>query len=159
MVEIRLACELAQFFPDINPTQNYKLSTPGGKPMLIDIAVPSLKLAIEYDGYHWHKDKADNDLEKSDSLKVAGWTVLRIREEPLELTQATDVHIPRAYPVDIKTLTNLVLTHLRDVFDLDPPGIDQYLEQDGLANEALADAIIESLKSPDKSDGPVHIQL
>ena len=157
--EVRLACELSTFFPEIDPTQNYKLSIRDGKPLLIDIAVPSLKLAIEYDGSYWHKDKAEKDLEKSDRLKAACWTVLRIREDPLELIQSADLLYPSPHPYDFKYLTNLVLTHLRDVFDLEPPGIDQYLEQDGLANEALADAIIESLKSPDKSDGPVHIQL
>ena len=157
--EVRLACELSTFFPEIDPTQNYKLSIPDGKPFLIDIAAPSLKLAIEYDGSYWHKDKAGKDREKVKRLKAAGWSVLRIREEPLELIQATDLLYPSPYPYDFKYLTDLALIHLRDVFGLEIPGIDEYLDRDDLANEALADSIIELLKSADKSDGLVPIQL
>ena len=30
-----------------------------------DIFLPKHKLAIEYDGSHWHKDRVESDLEKN----------------------------------------------------------------------------------------------
>lgn len=46
----------------------------------IDIFVPSIKLAIEYDGAHWHKNKASSDIQKSKSIIEHGIILIRIRE-------------------------------------------------------------------------------
>lgn len=42
----------------------------------IDIAIPCLSIAIEYDGSYWHQDiKSDND--RQDILEIEGWNFLR----------------------------------------------------------------------------------
>lgn len=46
----------------------------------IDVYVPSLQLAIEYDGGAWHKD-SDRDNKKAELLKEHGITLARIREK------------------------------------------------------------------------------
>lgn len=45
----------------------------------LDIYIPSLKVAIEYDGYRWHKDTSE-DLIKDLLCEELGITVFRIRE-------------------------------------------------------------------------------
>jgi hypothetical protein len=49
----------------------------------VDICAPSLLMVIEYDGSFWHKDRVEQDMRKSLILSEAGWTVLRVREDPL----------------------------------------------------------------------------
>ena len=51
-------------------------------PREIDIYVPQLRLGIEYDGGHWHKDLA-RDMEKSALLRQHHITLLRVREQGL----------------------------------------------------------------------------
>lgn len=45
----------------------------------IDIAVPQLSLAIEYDGSYWHQDE-ESDRKRQQILEEEGWTVLRYRD-------------------------------------------------------------------------------
>lgn len=45
----------------------------------LDIAVPELKLAFEYDGSYWHQDK-EKDKKRDEVLKQLGWKVTRISE-------------------------------------------------------------------------------
>ncbi|MBP1053826.1 DUF559 domain-containing protein [Rhodococcus qingshengii] len=41
---------------------------------------PLTRVIVEYDGWYWHRDKAEKDLLKTRVLEKAGWTVIRIRE-------------------------------------------------------------------------------
>lgn len=50
----------------------------------IDIYIPCLHFAIEYDGVFWHKNKTDRDYRKNNVLKNAGVHLLRVRESGLE---------------------------------------------------------------------------
>lgn len=66
-VELYNICQ--QIFPYVilnYPCLNYS----------IDIAVPSLNLAIEYDGSYWHSDK-EYDYERQRKLEEEGWIFLR----------------------------------------------------------------------------------
>lgn len=45
---------------------------------------------IEYDGAYWHADKADTDARKSRELILAGYTVIRLREEGLPFLDIED---------------------------------------------------------------------
>jgi very-short-patch-repair endonuclease len=44
----------------------------------LDIAIPSKKIDIEYDGSYWHKNKKNKDRERDKILKSHGWSVIRI---------------------------------------------------------------------------------
>ena len=46
----------------------------------LDIYIPSMKIAIEYDGSYWHKDKTKKDLEKNAKCENDGIKLYRIRE-------------------------------------------------------------------------------
>ena len=52
--------------------------------MDIDICVPNEKIAIAYDGEHFHKEKYAHDYEISYLLASNGYKVFRIREDGLE---------------------------------------------------------------------------
>jgi hypothetical protein len=57
---------------------NYKVEQTS-KGRYIDIAIPKLKIAIEYDSQRYHKNNLSRDLKKTKELQKAGWKVLRIR--------------------------------------------------------------------------------
>jgi len=42
----------------------------------IDVAIPEILVAIEYDGSYWHQDK-EKDLIRQRNIENKGWTVLR----------------------------------------------------------------------------------
>ena len=46
----------------------------------LDIYIPSLKIAIEYDGYYWHKNRMRKDIEKNYKCKKDGIKLYRLRE-------------------------------------------------------------------------------
>lgn len=48
-----------------------------------DITIEDIKLVIEVDGYPWHMNKTDRDLEKNSIFEKNGYTVLRIRDKKL----------------------------------------------------------------------------
>lgn len=54
---------------------NYKI----GKFRADIVILTPIPICIEYDGYHWHKDKEDRDESRIKSLIESGWRVLRIK--------------------------------------------------------------------------------
>lgn len=56
----------------------------GLKNMEYDLYSPTLKVAIEYDGY-WHKNKKDSDIQKNLLSKELGIRLIRIREKNLPI--------------------------------------------------------------------------
>jgi len=74
--------ELKYIFKDVIDDQKL------GKHHRIDFFIPSLNLAIEYDGKFFHKAKADN--KKNMLIKKKGWKLIRIREKPLKRTSQYD---------------------------------------------------------------------
>jgi len=55
----------------------------------------SQQLIVEYDSYYWHKsaDALTQDKRKTKVLEEAGWTVLRVREEPLPKIGSLDIQV------------------------------------------------------------------
>jgi very-short-patch-repair endonuclease len=51
--------------------------------LILDVAFPAIKLAIELDGRAWHVDRDRFQLDRSrqNGLVAAGWTVLRFTWE------------------------------------------------------------------------------
>ena len=65
---------LKKIFSDIESANRTILN---GKEL--DIYIPSLNIAIEYDGYKWHEN-AQKDIDKNNLCKAVGVTLYRIRE-------------------------------------------------------------------------------
>ena len=144
-VEVYLACELAAFFEDIDPSRTHTIKTPEGISMEVDILIRSQNLVVEYDGVYWHKGKLATDRRKTEMLKAAGWSVLRIRETPLALFQSGDLQCPVTSSNsgnDLKALASRVLIHLKHVLGIEIVGIEKYLVSRSLVNKAAADQIM-----------------
>lgn len=58
---------------------NYKVRRPGHRTILVDIAIPKEKIAIEYDEWYWHRNKLEQDKQRRDFLLDCGWRVLRVK--------------------------------------------------------------------------------
>lgn len=56
----------------------YPVDAPGKK-YYLDVAVPSLKLNFEYDGFYWHSfpDAVERDKNRDEYLKSIGWKIFR----------------------------------------------------------------------------------
>ena len=67
---------LSKYFSDLK--ENVHLKELGKREL--DIYIPSLKLAIEYDGHNWHKNPK-SDLIKDEICNENGITIIRIRED------------------------------------------------------------------------------
>lgn len=71
-----------------NVENRYKLKI-GNKNYEIDIFLKDYNIAIEYDGYAWHKNKLNEDKIKSDLITSQSLQLIRIRESKLELFECT----------------------------------------------------------------------
>ena len=61
------------------PILNYPVYIRKRRWLSIDIAIPQLAIAIEYDGSRWHQDKERDD-KKTKDLQEEGWKVIRYRD-------------------------------------------------------------------------------
>ncbi len=91
-IEKRLFSELLAIFPDTKwgfcPLQSPTV----GRRFEYDCYIPSLSLAIEYDGAKWHVD-SERDLRKNKMAGEQGVLLLRLRETPLPLLSPIDIRI------------------------------------------------------------------
>ena len=139
LVELAIKFELSAFFNvDLSPTSKVKGAS--GKNLPVDILLSDDRIIIEYDGYYYHKeisDRYESDSRKTDSLKRAGWTVIRMREKGLRLIGQNDVQVHRVDEGRMKTeqkkaAVNLMLRHLEGIMGSPIPGLDEYIAQPNL---------------------------
>lgn len=69
-----------RYFPDAINRYVYSHDYSISKGVEIDIYIPSICVAIEYDGAFWHKDKVDSDTLKNYYLNNNGIYVIRVRD-------------------------------------------------------------------------------
>ena len=86
----------------------------------LDIYIPSRKIAIEYDGYFWHKNKTDKDLEKNQKCLQDGIKLYRIREGLPSLNDSSIDYIVQENQVDLsKTLEEILSKIIGTNIDID----------------------------------------
>lgn len=80
-----------------------------------DIAIPSIKIGIEYDGYNWHKS-IQKDIEKDNISFENGYIIIRIRESKCKKYNSNSLKIY----YDEKNVKNLesVLLNILNVISL-----------------------------------------
>ena len=63
----------------------------------LDVYIPSINVAVEYDGSWWHKDKLIIDNEKNARAKEENIRLIRIREYGLPATEGTygEIYLPK----------------------------------------------------------------
>ena len=101
----------------------------------LDIYIPSLKVAVEYDGYYWHKDKKKNDLTKNRMCKRDGIKLYRIREELPSLFDSSLDYVVQKNQKDLPIVLQNVVGEIIG-FDVD---ID--LKRDFIAIENTRDYV------------------
>ena len=97
--EIRIYTELKHLFPDTLHKHVLKKHE-------LDVYIPSLKLAIEFDGSYWHRNSDAKDRRKNDFCRREEIKLVRVRQEPLKKIAETDLIVPK---------TNLTKTELDNV--------------------------------------------
>lgn len=97
----------------------------------LDIYIPSQKIAIEYDGYFWHRDKIQEDLEKNRKCKKDGIKLYRIREG---LPSLNDSSIDYVIQKDHKDISHTFEIILNEIVGMD---VDIDLKRDAIAIENL----------------------
>ena len=77
---------ISKYYPDA--IENYKTAELKNKEL--DIYIPKLKIAVEYDGKLWHKN-INKDLEKDMICKSLGIKLIRIREKGLPVLNSSSI--------------------------------------------------------------------
>ena len=142
--ELIITFELLKFFKDINP-KGYKTKL-NGRLRAIDIFIPEINLAIEFDGAYWHKDNRALDKIKSEMLMDDGYQVIRIREQPLKKIHKNDIVSKKPY--NGKEVTNNILNRIIELYpvkDIMKQKIQNYISKDGLQNEKALDRYIDQI--------------
>jgi hypothetical protein len=120
-----------------------RVPTAAGRRVKVDmVAVDEargLRLVLEFDGAYWHGKKASRkrDTVKACRLRDAGWTVVRVREDPLDkLDPRFDVVVP--FQADPDSAAKVVLSHLADLGIISPAEAAAYQPVDGPLASDLA---------------------
>jgi hypothetical protein len=128
--DVALACEFAGGFPDVDPLRQERLERGHNRPRSVDILIKSLHIVIEFDGSYTHmgEENKRRDCIKTQRLRDLGYSVLRIREEPLALLDPQfDVSVRRTRTPDVKEITDKVLRHLTELGWINPDDVRDYL--------------------------------
>lgn len=88
-LEIRIYCELKCLTEAVWRDRSHGCE--------IDVYLPKEKIGIEIDGWYWHKDKLENDVQKNKHLKNKGITLIRMRGIPLNLIEKNDILFEKTY--------------------------------------------------------------
>ena len=102
----------------------------------LDIYIPSQGIAVEYDGFFWHKNKRKQDLDKNQLCKRDGIKLYRIREG---LPSLNDSSVDYVIQKDKRTELEKVIAEI--VNDILGCSVDVNLKRDSLAIENLREYI------------------
>ena len=102
-----------------------------GKGYELDIYIPSKKIAIEYDGFLWHKNKYKKDLEKNIKCERDGIKLYRLREGLSSLNSSSIDYIVQQNQEDLSKIVEEILSEIIGA------NIDVDIERDDTAIENL----------------------
>jgi hypothetical protein len=141
--EINLAFELSLFFDYDMDDHKEEI---GGQVYDCDIIIRQERLIVEFDSFYYHKEQYQADETKTDALRNLGWTVIRVREEPLIPISPNDVSVPLNSPM--KLAANAVLLKIQEISGVQITGLDEYLNETGLKNGRASEAFAQQTLRP-----------
>ena len=97
----------------------------------LDVYIPSKKVAIEYDGYLWHKNKTKQDLRKNYNCVKDGIKLYRIREGLPILNDSSIDYVVQRNQEDLSKILKILLSEITKTI------IDVGLKRDAIAIENL----------------------
>jgi very-short-patch-repair endonuclease len=66
------------------PDVNFRILSPAGRELYrLDLAWPSLRIAVEYDGHAVHADRDEQDAARDEDLRRRGWIVVHVKAADL----------------------------------------------------------------------------
>jgi hypothetical protein len=142
--EIRMFTEFKALFPDSESRHKIERKE-------VDVFIPSLNIAIEYDGSYFHQNKKEADEQKAKIIEDYGVILIRLRENPLPCSKM-DVQVP-------KERDHLAPSHILEALRLIlifQPSILNVVQTYGTNNEFIAEEeyrrIISYLPGPPLED-------
>ena len=136
LTEKTFAFYLSKHFSDLK--ENVHLKELGRREL--DIYVPSLKLAVEYDGHNWHKNP-NRDLLKDKLCEANGITLIRIREKDCVKYESPSYFIdaPQSHGnvLILKDTINCLFELINKVFSLSLEKIDSVEPDISSINESF----------------------
>lgn len=150
--ELRIYSELKWLCPDAK--HRYKV-----RRIEFDVFIPSIRLAIEYDGAYWHRDKRSGELIKNAKAEYLGITLIRIREAPLSRLTETDFLIKKSKQFT-KTIMDKLLSHIfQQHLSIDlGDKLCRYFEAETFQNESLYLKEFKKYYQDDSDEGILWIQ-
>ena len=101
----------------------------------LDIYIPSKRIAIEYDGYLWHKNRTKQDLTKNYRCVKEGIKLYRIREGLPPLNDSSVDYIVQKYQTDLSEILQKCLSEIIGA------NIDVDIKRDAIAIENLREHV------------------
>ena len=101
----------------------------------LDVYIPAQHTAIEFDGYFWHKNKTQKDLEKNRQCEKDGIKLFRIREGLPSLNDSSIDYIIQKDHKDISHVFQIILNEIVCM------NVDIDLKRDAIAIENLREYI------------------
>ncbi|HLX87796.1 MAG TPA: zinc-ribbon domain-containing protein, partial [Acidimicrobiales bacterium] len=145
-VAVRIAAELGALLPlgDLHEGSRTVRAETGWEP---DIVLRDERIAIDIDGRFWHGDdhhksrqSTDRDTRKLAAFEGASWTLVRVREFPLQPIGPYDFVV-----ADLRETRDVVIRiveRLEETLDIACPGIESYRASTDLLRSDAADALI-----------------
>ena len=134
--EIRLLAELNSIYEIVK--SRYKILG-----YEVDIFIPEINTAIEYDGSYWHSGKENKDKKKQRSIEAVGIRLIRVREIPLKAISEDNVFVRAERPLSKTDVDNVI--RLLDQAD---DRIPTYLASKSFKNEELFRVYCDNFPSP-----------
>ena len=148
-IEVRLAFEFYSIF-GLKYKHKPRVEI-NGKTWLPDILIEPMRLIIEYDGRAYHGDilfgdkgRKITDTVKTEEFSKKGWTVIRIREEPLQKITDNDI-IVNPHDRNYKQIVNDVLAKAIELGKTIPK-YEKYIQNDRPVAKRAADEYIAKLQ-------------
>jgi hypothetical protein len=147
--QLALGFELQALLPDTQPT-GAKL-TAGGRRWEVDILIPAHRVVVEFDGRYWHARSGSEarGRRKSDAIRGAGYTLIRVREDPLPVLHPHDISGPVG---DTKAAVVAVLNRIIEITGQRIPAAAAYAATPGLLAEAAFHAHVDSALGDDTAE-------
>lgn len=151
--EVRLAHELEA--AGIPVEHNYpRITVDGRRPVQADIVAPNVNLIVEFDGSYYHAGGEEKDRQQTAALAAAGWTVLRVRENPLPLLGGHEVSVDSND--SIKSVASKVLKKLhRMKYQIDR--FDEYVTDPAMWAERQANLALNKLRAKSLATEHPHL--
>ena len=158
-IEIRVFTELSAIFKNVlHRNKIEKIEA--------DIILQDLKTVIEIDGWYYHKNRLEKDIEKNRIFKSKGYNVIRIRDQRrsrhgkrLKLISKNDIEYFHRDRDNDKIIINRLISKLIELLPLSPKLVKSclgYIKSPLYRNEKMYYKFIANMAKPTPGNSLTH---